>query len=157
MSNKIIIDGVNVAECKDFEHYKSKDIKGLSGNLCKKFGGCPYCEGNPNCKYKQLQRLKAENKRLKEPSLIVPTYNQVAVSLEEYEKIKKEIQELKIAYKDNLKLCEWQEKHINKLATCIEEIREIASDAIDIIIENDELINYVGCIYNKTNEVLADE
>ena len=38
----------------------------------------------------------------------------------------KNFKEMEIAYKANLKLCKYQERQINKLATCIEEIKEIA-------------------------------
>lgn len=38
----------------------------------------------------------------------------------------KNLIEMEIAYKANLKLCKCQEQQINKLATCIEEIKEIA-------------------------------
>ena len=38
----------------------------------------------------------------------------------------KNLKEMEIAYKANLKLCKYQEQQINKLATCIEEIKEIA-------------------------------
>lgn len=36
------------------------------------------------------------------------------------------LKEMEIAYKANLKLCKYQEQQINKLATCITEIKEIA-------------------------------
>lgn len=39
----------------------------------------------------------------------------------------KNLKEIEIAYKANLKLCKYQEQQINKLATCIEEIKEIAN------------------------------
>lgn len=38
----------------------------------------------------------------------------------------KNFKEMEVAYKANLKLCKYQEQQINKLATCIEEIKEIA-------------------------------
>ena len=38
----------------------------------------------------------------------------------------KRIKEMEICYKSNLKLVKKQEQQINKLATCIEEIKEIA-------------------------------
>ena len=37
----------------------------------------------------------------------------------------KNFKEIEIAYKANLKLCKYQEQQINKLATCIEQIKEI--------------------------------
>ena len=44
----------------------------------------------------------------------------------------------------------------NDYRSALEEIREIASDALDIIVENDELLCYVGDIYNKINEALNE-
>ena len=38
----------------------------------------------------------------------------------------KNLKEKEMAYKSNLKLCKYQEQQINKLATCIEQIKEIA-------------------------------
>lgn len=52
---------------------------------------------------------------------IIDDYKQ----LQMIENVKK-IKEMELCYKANLKLCKQQEKQINKLATCIEEIKEIA-------------------------------
>lgn len=62
---KVIIDGVDVSECDRLRTYRdwtysSDKWCGISND-----GGCE-CEQNPNCYYKQLQRLKKENERLKE-------------------------------------------------------------------------------------------
>lgn len=55
---EIIIDGVNVAGCK-YYHYK--------GCTANNFGKCDSCsEIYKNCYFKQLQRAKEENARLKE-------------------------------------------------------------------------------------------
>lgn len=56
---------------------------------------------------------------------IIDDYKQ----LQMIENIKK-IKELELCYKANLKLCKQQEKQINKLATCIERIKEIASKVL---------------------------
>ena len=71
MSEEIIIDGVNVAECKYYEdmHECPDNLNGgyyvqhcycdLQGdNYC-------ICNKNHNCYFKQLQRLKQENEELK--------------------------------------------------------------------------------------------
>ena len=42
----------------------------------------------------------------------------------------KRIKEMEICYKSNLKLCKQQEKQINKLATTIEKIKEIAEKQV---------------------------
>lgn len=63
---------------------------------------------------------------------IIDDYKQLQM-IENFKKIK----ELELCYKANLKLCRQQEKQINKLATCIEEIKEIAN-------ENKNTIRYSG-------------
>ena len=50
----------------------------------------------------------------------------------------KNFKEMEIAYKANLKLCKYQEQQINKLATCIEQIKEIAKEIYD-----DETTDYL--------------
>jgi len=56
MENKeIYIDGVNVARCCKCYNVEQKILCGASG----------ICANNPNCYYKQLQRLEQENKELK--------------------------------------------------------------------------------------------
>ena len=78
----------------------------------------------------------------------------------------KNFKEMEIAYKANLKLCKYQEQQINKLATCIEQIKDICNN-------NNELqgnFNLVDCdkyklgkhnlankILQKISEVLKDE
>ena len=57
-NNEVIIDGCNVAECEFFGKY----------NVCKAYVYMPKscgCDYNPNCYFKQLQRIKSENEELK--------------------------------------------------------------------------------------------
>ena len=82
----------------------------------------------------------------------------------------KNFKEMEIAYKANLKLCKYQERQINKLATCIEDIKEIAEHCIkqDICtfcdnsekchIEDEEIPTYDVCklILKKISEVLDE-
>lgn len=60
MDNEVYIDDCNVAECK----YTNGLYKGVYG--CINLNLNPACSKNPNCYYKQLQRAKAENEKLKE-------------------------------------------------------------------------------------------
>lgn len=53
--NEVIIDGVSVAECLYVENERCL-------NYILGYG----CKDNPNCYFKQLQRAKAENEKLKE-------------------------------------------------------------------------------------------
>ena len=55
----IIIDGCNVAECM----YTNGLYNGVYG--CINLNLNPACCKNPNCYFKQLQRVKQENEKLK--------------------------------------------------------------------------------------------
>lgn len=69
--NEIIVNDVNVAGCCNYKEVDFKDMP-----LCMNyFNHLPippketeweYCEGNPNCLYKQLQREKQKNKSTEE-------------------------------------------------------------------------------------------
>ena len=60
MTEEIIIDGVDVSECEELNTiYEKPKCVILQNDVC--FDN-QYCEGY-NCYYKQLQRLKQENKQ----------------------------------------------------------------------------------------------
>ena len=59
MSEEMIIDGVNVAECDYILSNLTCIHKDIKMKKCIKL-----CANIPNCHYKQLQRLKQENERL---------------------------------------------------------------------------------------------
>ena len=62
MVAKIIVDNVDVSECAHFD----KDNHQRKVFDCYEIEGFPnFCKGD-NCYYKQLQRLKAENEKLKQ-------------------------------------------------------------------------------------------
>ena len=62
MTDKVIIDGVDVNGC----HHFDKDNHQRKVFDCYEIEGFPnFCEGDNNCYFKQLQRLKAENGKLK--------------------------------------------------------------------------------------------
>ena len=68
MTEKIIIDGVDVVECFYFiDHTPPKGQGDWCGAIHK--GACKVyskdCEYNKDCYYKQLQRLKQENEKLR--------------------------------------------------------------------------------------------
>ena len=61
--SEVIIDGCNVAECEYYqieanELYPKAQYCGSMRNT--------FCENEPDCYFKQLQRAKAENEKLKE-------------------------------------------------------------------------------------------
>lgn len=70
MTEEIIIDGINVAGCKDYREVEYKEMPicmNYYNHLPKPPKGTEwqYCAGNKNCYYKQLKRLEQENKKLK--------------------------------------------------------------------------------------------
>ena len=124
---EIIIDGVNVEGCDFYVKHCIEDCYDERVDL---YEYCQMfgseCTNEKDCYYKQLQRLKQENETLREQLEIYR--EQYLIVGNPYEKYKQ----------------------------ALEEIREIASNALDIIVENDELLCYVGDIYNKINEVLNE-
>ena len=62
----------------------------------------------------------------------------------------KNIKEMEIAYKTNLKLCKHQEQQINKLATCIEQIKELAK--YDVYTTRADLCLRLNWIKKKISE-----
>jgi hypothetical protein len=66
----------------------------------------------------------------------------------------KKIKEMEICYKSNLKLVKKQEQQINKLATCIEEIKEIAQ--YDVYTSRTDLCLKLNWIKKKISECEVD-
>ena len=67
----------------------------------------------------------------------------------------KNFKEMEIAYKSNLKLCKYQEQQINKLATCIEDIKEIAENVqsfVGRIDMEDDVFEQMEQILQKISE-----
>lgn len=63
MSEEIIIDGVNVTGC---EFLENDEFDGLCLQLYDRYDAQTGCK-NKDCYYKQLQRLKKENEKLRFP------------------------------------------------------------------------------------------
>ena len=95
ISESIIIDGVDVSGCCN-NRCIDKAADGEKLYLCDEYidGGC---EGH-NCYYKQLQRVKAENERLKEE---VKQLEDFVKSSGEIDHIKSELKELRQSINDN--------------------------------------------------------
>lgn len=92
---EIIIDDVNVAECEflyDDDCLCKLGIEyGYDGETFGRF-----CKGNNNCYFKQLQRLKAENKNLKTENTKLKNKNQqMSGCITENEKYKQALKEIK--------------------------------------------------------------
>ena len=67
----------------------------------------------------------------------------------------KNFKEMEIAYKANLKLCKYQEQQINKLATCIEQIKELAK--YDVYTTRADLCLKLNWIKKKISECGIEE
>ena len=68
----------------------------------------------------------------------------------------KNFKEMEIAYKANLKLCKYQEQRINKLATCIEEIKEIAEKFYYQELGNRDCMNCDDYCFDKILQKISE-
>lgn len=121
MTNKIIIDGIDVSKCKSF-------FKGIKEhNICcyfdtreDKIPFATFCEENPDCDFKRHARAKEENEELKN----------------DYAELEKENEEL-------LKYKKMQEKELLELRTrieyYIEKQEQLLNDIDNMDRFNDEL------------------
>lgn len=89
---EIIVDSVDVAGCGYFcEADNECNICGMGTDGEDTF--CRLCKDNPNCYYKQLAKLKAENERLKrENEIITGMHNS---SSNRFDKLYSTLQEVK--------------------------------------------------------------
>ncbi len=58
MGQEIIVNGVNVAQCDDYDEFE-----GLFLCRCENEGMTPYCLENPNCWYKKWKREGVEDEK----------------------------------------------------------------------------------------------
>lgn len=149
MSNEVIIDGVNVAECKNF-----------SCGICEEENKIPRTTGHftadcafyPNCYFKQLQRLKAK----KQEKVL-----KMAEAEIEIEKLQAENEKLKETAEGLLKIQYALADNCNKYSKALENIKEfIKNDCIKCTAECDCVIDDEYCpnctIKDKIDEVLND-
>lgn len=101
MTEEIIIDGVDVSECKyEYRGYCTIDFEKLNTKML----GCKLCEDNPNCYFKQLKCKEQECKELKKEKAEIKKY------LGTLDKtIIQRLEELK-EFKDELKISEYNYK-----------------------------------------------
>ena len=113
MSDKVIID-VDVSECTHFD----KDNHQRKVFDCYEIEGFPnFCKGD-NCYYKQLQRLKAENEKLKEKN------EELIAQLSRFYRKKEYIRLLK--YKQALEeIREISSPHCSQCREIIDKINEV--------------------------------
>lgn len=161
MTEKIIIDGIDVSGCICLDEWKHCDIChtliktiGISRNLCLLEQDLR-CETYPNCNYKQRQRSKAQydavveqNKRLQtelknltelvEEAKEAPTCFQC----EEESCIRKENEKLKYE-------CEKMKRTLNEYANCINKGDAIINKVMNMRLEQHE------SIINRYKQALA--
>lgn len=127
-----IIDGVNVWSCKHYDlenNYCDQSYLG-EGGLLKNTKRPKRCESNPNCYYKQLKRLQAENERLKEE---IKTYDKAQYEefkrAEEYRKALEEIRETASAIINGKHITNDIEGHLKELSKLIiDKINEVLNE-----------------------------
>ena len=142
MTEEIIIDGVDVAGCRDYREVEYKEMAicmNYYNHLPKppKETGWQYCAGNKNCYYKQHKRLEQENKELRQQ------YNCYACDTcqgkEDYRNMKRH--------------CENAIKTVHAYRSVLEEIKEFAEPIYEQIPEDRVLRQ----ILLKISEVLNDK
>lgn len=115
--SEIIIDGVNVKECEHHTNLTMNCTLMPLQNLV--------CNKNPNCYYKQLKRLEAENEQLKQENHAIKRAlkdkNIVAI-VEENERLKVQLD----IDKNQINYLIDENKELNQYEQALEEIREIA-------------------------------
>ena len=144
MTKEIIIDGVNVAECdyvilpeNQCPNKPMPYAKETSCIACKEHNTkLNFCKNNPNCYFKQLQRLKQENEQLKD-ALKTWQYSdtQHLIKINDY---KQALEEIREAFRE----CSYNASFMNN---CSEKCKFYKSC-------NGEL----SAIENKINEALND-
>lgn len=82
---------------------------------------------------------------------IIDDYKQ----LQMIENIKK-IKELELSYKNNLKLCDFQEKQINKLATALEDIKFTINSYCSGCRKYEPDKNCQHCIYDRILKIIKN-
>ena len=129
---QIIINGVNVDECKHYEDHTLYDCN----ETCEMNGGivCTKCEDNSNCYYKQLKRKEQECEELKDKYKWYDHYKEQALYNKNLCNEKSEqLDQLKGENVGALKQLEFvrtlntvQEVEIRNLKQTLTEIKEIA-------------------------------
>ena len=147
MTDKIIIDGVDVSGCdyclnnklKGKGHAPSKSMPYAKETSCIecKTNSTKYnfCKHNPNCHYKQLKRLEAENERLKQQLA------EIGKSWGEIQRLRKEKENLI----EQLVIYNQFENSYNNYKQFLQEIKEIAENAKRDICNNCGWRNTESC------------
>lgn len=131
---QIIIDGVDVSECKHYERHSFYDCN----ETCEDNGAivCTNCEDNPDCYFKQLARKEQEINNVQEyykelrsnVTELANKYVQLRRQLKEKEQ---ECEELKAESFTREELITIQEKDIDHYRRAFEEIDKIINNIFD--------------------------
>lgn len=127
MTEEIIIDGVNVKECR----------RRIGKNNYCRYYKRPCADNNFNCIWKQNLRLKQENEQAK--TTVEECHKYIAKLEDENEKLKEENKELKgllqddeLCYVENCNKCKLAYVTDENYRKALEEIREIAEKYKDM-------------------------
>ncbi|MBQ8635312.1 hypothetical protein IJ425_04070 [bacterium] len=136
-ATSLIIDGVDVSECKD-------RYLGWDNSTCQNTGNsCPdlRCENNPKCYYKQLKREEQECERLKRDYFKQNEWLQE--QKKELDQLKKENKKLKNEIKDLEDLAEFKTETIRELKKELEATKGLVTvgnkQLTQVLKENEEL------------------
>ena len=147
MTDKIIIDGVDVKDCK----------RRIGKNSYCRYFKRPCADNNFNCIWKQHERLKEENENLKQQLEI--DKNQINYFIEENEKQKEQIKQLEDFIKSDGEIDHINHEYTYKLKKVLQDIKTLVTT--DYIQNKKQLVQNYDCLDNfmqkieeKCNEVL---
>lgn len=148
---KIIIDGVNVSECK----YLHKSIFNENAHLCDcAINVFQNCLNTPNCYYKQLQRKTAECEKWRhQAELGSDTTDRLAKQLELKEQ---ECEKLKAENFTADELINIQEEKINRYEQTLFEIKMYCKTALCVSTSKND-INFIQMIIDIIDKAKETE
>lgn len=156
--NEIIIDGVNVAECNKYD--SNSYIECLNDQTTSR-----KCNGNPDCDFKQLQRLKKENEQLKKQINDAEKYiDELQDALRDMEIQKDNIKNLKPI--DITEFCNTAERVLdnsNKYKTALEKVKKECKKPLnekflinDFLNAKDEELTEVGIMQRNILKIIDE-
>ena len=147
--NEVYIDGCNVAECEHLLSDGKRKPICKSGGSCRVYKSC-LCVDNSDCHFKQLQRAKAENEKLKIRNIELEAYFKVN---EDFQKAWQELNSMH----NNLQQV-YQDEHCDNLKykQALEEVKKLAELEVIIFDNNSLFPTNIQRIIDKINNALND-